>query len=77
MSKRKSQTSITAYREEGYLPEAFVNFIAFLGWSPGTEEEIFSLDELAGRSSCRRSTRAAPSSTATASTTSTASTSAP
>jgi glutamyl-tRNA synthetase len=49
MSKRKSQTSITAYREEGYLPEAFVNFIAFLGWAPGTEEEIFSLDELAGR----------------------------
>ena len=49
MSKRKSQTSITAYREEGYLPEAFVNFIAFLGWSPATEEEIFSLDELAGR----------------------------
>ena len=49
MSKRKSQTSITAYREEGYLPEAFVNFLAFLGWSPGTEEEIFSLDELAAR----------------------------
>jgi len=49
MSKRKSQTAITAYREEGYLPEAFVNFMAFLGWSPGTEEEIFSLDELAAR----------------------------
>ena len=49
MSKRKSQTSMTAYREEGYLPEAMVNFLAFLGWSPGTEEEIFTLDELAGR----------------------------
>jgi len=49
MSKRKSQTSITAYRDEGYLPEAMVNFMAFLGWSPGTEEEIFSLDELAKR----------------------------
>jgi glutamyl-tRNA synthetase len=49
MSKRKSQTSIAAYREEGYLPEAFVNFIAFLGWSPGTEEEIFTLDELTRR----------------------------
>jgi glutamyl-tRNA synthetase len=49
MSKRKSQTSVTAYREQGYLPEAFVNFLAFLGWSPGTEEEIFSLDELARR----------------------------
>lgn len=49
MSKRKSQTAITAYREEGYLPEAFVNFLAFLGWSPGTEEEIFDIDELARR----------------------------
>jgi nondiscriminating glutamyl-tRNA synthetase len=49
MSKRKSQTAMTAYREDGYLPEAMVNFLAFLGWSPGTEEEIFSLDELAER----------------------------
>jgi len=49
MSKRKSQTAITAYREQGYLPEAMVNFLAFLGWSPGTEEEIFSLEELAAR----------------------------
>ncbi len=49
MSKRKSQTAITAYREQGYLPEAMVNFLAFLGWSPGTEEEIFTLDELAER----------------------------
>ncbi|HLE88835.1 MAG TPA: glutamate--tRNA ligase, partial [Candidatus Limnocylindria bacterium] len=49
MSKRKSQTAITAYREEGYLPEAMVNFLAFLGWSPGTEEEIFTLAELTER----------------------------
>lgn len=49
MSKRKSQTSVTAYREEGYLPEAMVNFLAFLGWSPGTEEEVFSIDELVDR----------------------------
>jgi glutamyl-tRNA synthetase len=49
MSKRKSQTAITAYREQGYLPEALVNFLAFLGWSPGTEEEIFTLDELSQR----------------------------
>jgi len=34
------------YREEGYFPEAVVNFLAFLGWNPGTEQEIFSLDEL-------------------------------
>jgi glutamyl-tRNA synthetase len=49
MSKRKSQTALSTYREQGYLPEALVNFLAFLGWSPGTEEEIFSLDELATR----------------------------
>jgi glutamyl-tRNA synthetase len=49
ISKRKSQTAMTAYREQGYLPEAMVNFLAFLGWSPGTEEEIFTLDELVDR----------------------------
>lgn len=35
------------YREDGYFPEAFVNLLAFLGWNPGTEKEIFNLDELA------------------------------
>ncbi len=35
------------YREEGYLPEAVVNMLALLGWNPGTEQEIFSLEELA------------------------------
>jgi len=49
ISKRRSQTAISAYREEGYLPEAMVNFLAFLGWSPGTEEEIFTLEALAER----------------------------
>jgi len=34
------------YREDGYFPEAVVNFLAFLGWNPGTEQEIFSLQEL-------------------------------
>jgi glutamyl-tRNA synthetase len=34
------------YREAGYFPEAVINFLAFLGWNPGTEQEIFSLDEL-------------------------------
>jgi glutamyl-tRNA synthetase len=34
------------YREAGYFPEAVVNFLAFLGWNPGTEQELFSLDEL-------------------------------
>ena len=34
------------YREDGYLPDAFINFLAFLGWNPGTPQEIFSLPEL-------------------------------
>jgi glutamyl-tRNA synthetase len=34
------------FRESGYLPEAVINFLAFLGWNPGTEQEIFSLEEL-------------------------------
>ena len=32
--------------EEGYYPEAFINMLALLGWNPGTEQEIFSMDEL-------------------------------
>ena len=34
------------YREEGYYPDAFVNMLALLGWNPGTEQEIFTMDEL-------------------------------
>lgn len=34
------------YKEDGYFPEAMINFLAFLGWNPGTEQEIFSLEEL-------------------------------
>ncbi|MBT8271159.1 MAG: glutamate--tRNA ligase [Bacteroidia bacterium] len=34
------------YREDGYFPETVINFLAFLGWNPGTEQEIFSLEEL-------------------------------
>lgn len=36
----------TGYREEGYFPEACINMLAFLGWNPGTEQEIFSMEEL-------------------------------
>ena len=49
MSKRKSQTAIADYRAQGFIPEALVNYLALLGWSTGTEEEILSLGELAGR----------------------------
>ena len=36
----------SGYRESGYFPEAVINFLAFLGWNPGTERELYSLDEL-------------------------------
>jgi nondiscriminating glutamyl-tRNA synthetase len=49
MSKRQGETAVSDYRAQGYLPEAVVNFLAFLGWSPGTEEEIFTLDGLVQR----------------------------
>jgi nondiscriminating glutamyl-tRNA synthetase len=49
MSKRKSQTAVADYRAEGFIPEAFVNYLALLGWSTGTEEEVLSLDELIER----------------------------
>ena len=49
MSKRKSQTAISDYRAEGFIREALVNYFALLGWSTGSEEEVLSLDELAGR----------------------------
>jgi glutamyl-tRNA synthetase len=46
MSKRKSETAVAGYRAEGFIPEAFVNYLALLGWSTGTEEEVLSLSEL-------------------------------
>jgi nondiscriminating glutamyl-tRNA synthetase len=49
MSKRKSQTAVADYRAEGFIAEAFLNYLALLGWSTGTEEEILSLDELEER----------------------------
>jgi glutamyl-tRNA synthetase len=36
----------SGYREQGYFPEAFINMLAFLGWNPGTNQEIFSMEEL-------------------------------
>ena len=46
LSKRKHGASIENYREQGYLPEAIINYLALLGWNPGTEQELFTLDEL-------------------------------
>jgi glutamyl-tRNA synthetase len=49
MSKRKSQTAIDDYIEQGFIREALVNYLALLGWSTGTEDEVLSLDELVER----------------------------
>ena len=49
LSKRHGATAVEAYREMGILPEAMVNFLALLGWSPGEDREIFTLDELIAR----------------------------
>ncbi len=42
----KTEEVSSGYRESGYFPEAVVNFLALLGWNPGTEQELFTLDEL-------------------------------
>ena len=46
LSKRHGATSVIDYKNEGYLPEALINFIALLGWNPKDEREIFTLPEL-------------------------------
>lgn len=46
LSKRHGAVSLYEYKKEGYLPEAIVNFIAFLGWNPGDEKEVYSLEEM-------------------------------
>ncbi|MFA6263166.1 MAG: glutamate--tRNA ligase [Candidatus Babeliales bacterium] len=46
LSKRQGDVAVEDYRAKGYLAEALVNFIAFLGWNPGDTREIFTLDEL-------------------------------
>ena len=46
LSKRQGDVAVEDYIKKGYLPEALVNFVAFLGWNPGTEKEMYTLDEL-------------------------------
>jgi glutamyl-tRNA synthetase len=46
MSKRKHESAVKHYREQGILPEALINYLALLGWNPGGQEEFFSLSEL-------------------------------
>jgi len=49
LSKRHGATSVGEYETQGYLPEAMINFLALLGWSPGGNQEVFSRDELIER----------------------------
>jgi len=49
LSKRHGATSVGEYETQGYLPEAMVNFLALLGWSPGGDQELFSREELIAR----------------------------
>jgi glutamyl-tRNA synthetase len=46
LSKRHGSTAVSQFREDGYLPEALINYLALVGWSPGTEDEVFSMDDL-------------------------------
>ncbi len=54
LSKRHGATSISEYRKEGYLPQAMVNYLSLLGWSPGNNREILSLSTLAKEFSLKR-----------------------
>jgi glutamyl-tRNA synthetase/nondiscriminating glutamyl-tRNA synthetase len=49
LSKRHGATSVAEFRERGFLPEALVNYLALLGWSPGEGGEILSIDQMARR----------------------------
>ena len=54
LGKRDGAKSVTEYRDEGILPEAMINFLATMGWNDGTEQEIFSVDELIAKFSLSR-----------------------
>jgi glutamyl/glutaminyl-tRNA synthetase len=54
LGKRDGAKSVSEYRDEGILPEAMLNFLAQLGWNDGTEQEIFSLEELVEKFSLDR-----------------------
>jgi glutamyl-tRNA synthetase len=57
LSKRQADVAVTDYRDQGYFPEALVNFVAFLGWNPGDDREIFSLEDLTRAFSLERVNR--------------------
>jgi glutamyl-tRNA synthetase len=49
LAKRHGATKVEEFKAQGYLPEAMINYLALVGWSPGTEEEVFTMDELVHR----------------------------
>lgn len=57
LSKRHGATSVTEYRDLGFVPGALVNYLALLGWSPGDDREFFTLDELVLAFSLERATK--------------------
>ncbi|HOO77587.1 MAG TPA: glutamate--tRNA ligase [bacterium] len=59
LSKRHGATSLTAFREEGYIPAALVNYLALLGWSPGDGREFMTVDEIVKSFSLKRIIRRA------------------
>jgi len=54
LSKRQGDVAVEDYLKNGYLPEALLNFVALLGWNPGDNQEVFSLDELVKKFSLKR-----------------------
>jgi len=57
LSKRHGATAVAEYRKLGFVPEALVNYLALLGWSPGDDREFFTLDELAKTFSLERASK--------------------
>jgi nondiscriminating glutamyl-tRNA synthetase len=54
LSKRQGDVAVEDYQEKGYLPEALINFLALLGWNPGTDQEFFGMGELIEQFSLER-----------------------
>lgn len=54
LSKRQGDVAVEEYREKGFLPEALVNFVALLGWNPGDQREVFTLEQLVQEFSLER-----------------------
>ena len=54
LSKRQGDVAVEEYRKKGYLPEALINFVSLLGWNPGHEGEIFTLEQLISEFSLER-----------------------